>query len=136
MRDPERLEVLKRAAELAELTYRATRDFPTDERFGLTSQMRRAAVSVGSNLTEGCSRSTDNAFLNFVQIALGSCLELDYQAMIAQRLGFGDVHAIDELRGMTFRLRKMIARLTSAVSKRRPKAVPVRGGFTAPPGKA
>jgi len=119
MRDPKRLEVLERAAELAELTYRATRGFPSDERFGLTSQMRRAAVSVGSNLTEGCSRSTDNAFLNFVQIALGSCLELDYQAMIAERLRFGDASTLAELRELTFRLKQMLARLLSVVGKRR-----------------
>jgi four helix bundle protein len=112
--------VLERAAELAELTYRATRDFPAAERFGLTSQMRRAAVSLGSNLTEGCSRSTGNAFLNFVQIALGSCLELGYQAMIAQCLGFGNATTLTELPTMTFRVNQMLSRLSSRVSKRRP----------------
>ena len=71
MRDPRHLEVVELAMCLAEITYEVTRGFPVDERFGLVSQMRRAAVSVGSNIAEGCSRSTDRAFASFIDIPWG-----------------------------------------------------------------
>ena len=117
MRDPGRLEVVELAMHLAEITYQVTRGFPLDERFGLVSQMRRAAVSVGSNIVEGCSRSTDRAFGSFIEIALGSVMELDYQARIALRLNFGDPTLVSELRAHTARLRRMLSKLTTAVRR-------------------
>ena len=111
---------------LAEVTYEVTRGFPADERFGLVAQMRRAAVSVGSNLAEGCSRSTDRAFASFIDIALGSVMELDYQTRIALRLNFGDPSLVTELRTHTARLRRMLSRLSTAVRRGSTTAVPVR----------
>ena len=131
MRDPRNLEVVELAMCLAELTYEVTRSFPADERFGLVAQMRRAAVSVGSNIVEGCSRSTNRAFASFIEISLGSVLELDYQARIALRLGFSDPTSVRELRAHTARLRRMLTKLSNTVRQKEPPAVPVRAGGAA-----
>ena len=77
-----------KARELALKVYRATAGFPSEERFGLASQLRRSAVSVPSNLVEGCARRSEQDFLRFVDIALGSARELEFQLDLAQQLGF------------------------------------------------
>ena len=84
----EKLEVWQKAIDFADLVYRETRLFPAEERFGLTNQMRRAAVSVSSNLAEGCSRTSQNDFARFVEIATGSVFEVVSQAFISRREGF------------------------------------------------
>jgi four helix bundle protein len=84
----EKLETWKRAIEFAGLIYRSTKSFPADERFGLTNQMRRAAVSVSSNLAEGSSRSSKIDYARFVEIATGSLFEVVSQSCIAQQQGF------------------------------------------------
>ena len=126
MRDPQYLEVCDLAADLAELTYQVTKGFPPDERFGLVAQMRRAAVSVGSNIAEGCGRTTDRAFVSFVQIALGSVLELEYQAQIALRLRHGDESRLHDLRTATGTLKRKLVSLTSAIRRKKSDAVPMR----------
>ena len=80
----ERLDVWRRAVELASFIYDATVAFPADERFGLTSQMRRAAVSISSNIAEGSSRTSRQDFARFVELATGSLYELVSQAFIAR----------------------------------------------------
>lgn len=84
----EKLEVWQKGLDLNDIVYAATRAFPSEERFGLVTQMRRAAVSVSSNIAEGSSRSSriDNA--RFIEIATGSVFELVTQAYIAKRQGF------------------------------------------------
>lgn len=84
----EKLEVWKEAIEFADLVYSLTRGFPDAERFGLTSQMRRAAVSISSNLAEGSARASRQDFARFVEIATGSLFEVVSQSVIAQRQGF------------------------------------------------
>lgn len=86
MRDHKKLRAFDLADQLAMLTYRQTANLPKDELFGLVSQMRRAAVSVASNIVEGCSRSSTVEYLRFLEVAYGSARELEYQISIAERL--------------------------------------------------
>ena len=81
--------------ELATAVYGATRKFPADERFGLTNQLRRAAVSVSSNIAEGRGRLTQRDFLNFLGVARGSALEVETQLELAMTPGFGDRREIE-----------------------------------------
>jgi four helix bundle protein len=84
----EKLEVWKEAIDFADLVYSVTRSFPNDERFGLTNQMRRAAVSISSNVAEGSSRSSRPDFARFVEIATGSVYEVVSQSVISKRQDF------------------------------------------------
>ena len=81
----EKLEVWKKAIEFADLVYELTRSFPLDERFGLTNQMRRASVSISSNIAEGSSRSSKTDYSRFVELAAGSLFEVISQAHVAAR---------------------------------------------------
>ena len=84
----QQLTVWQAAMALAEDVYRITGDFPREERFGLSQQMRRAAVSVASNISEGAGRGTDKEFVRFLLIARGSLQELETQLCLARRLAF------------------------------------------------
>ena len=83
----ERLDVWGKAIDFADTVYAVTRDFPADERFGLTNQMRRAAVSISSNIAEGSSRSSTKDFARFVEIATGSLFEVISQSFISRNQG-------------------------------------------------
>ena len=83
MRDHTRLRAFALADSLAIEIYRATQPFPREEQFGMTSQMRRAAVSIASNIVEGCARHTETEYLRFLDIAFGSARELEYQISLA-----------------------------------------------------
>jgi four helix bundle protein len=80
------LDAWKESIELVQLVYEITQKFPSEEKFGLVSQLRRASVSVPSNIAEGCSRSSNKEYKRFVEIALGSILELETQLIIAAKL--------------------------------------------------
>lgn len=80
------LRVWQEALALAELCYRQTRDFPRDELFGLTAQIRRAAASIPANIAEGWGRESTGAYIQFLRIAQGSCKELETHALLAQRV--------------------------------------------------
>lgn len=84
----EKLDVWQKSIEFADVIYAITRSFPSDERFGLTDQMRRGAVSVSSNIAEGSSRASDNDFARFVEISTGSLFEVVSQATVAKRQQF------------------------------------------------
>lgn len=84
----EKLETWQESITFADLVYRLTRSFPAEERFGLTNQMRRAAVSISSNVAEGCSRSSRVDYARFVEIATGSVFEVVSQATIGRNQGF------------------------------------------------
>lgn len=86
----EKLDVWQEAIQFADLIYQCTRDFPADERFGLTNQMRRAAVSVSSNIAEGSSRGSRPDFSRFIEIGTGSLFEVVSQATISRRQDFLD----------------------------------------------
>jgi four helix bundle protein len=86
--DHKDLDVWKKGMELVERVYSMSRAFPDSERYGLTSQIRRAAVSIPSNIAEGAARKSDKELLQFLSIAIGSLAELETQYLIAIRLGF------------------------------------------------
>jgi len=109
----ERLDVWKKAIELADDVYRLTREFPDYERFGLANQMRRAAVSISSNVAEGSSRASSKDFSRFVEIAYGSTMELVSQIHIAQRQSFLPVEAARTL----YRHAEEVARMLSGLKK-------------------
>jgi four helix bundle protein len=88
MRDHKKLRAFEMADEIAILIYQLTSGFPKEELFGLTSQMRRAAVSVPSNIVEGCARDGQADYVRFLNMAFGSLRELHYQLNLSQRLGF------------------------------------------------
>ncbi|MEI6696929.1 MAG: four helix bundle protein [Bacteroidota bacterium] len=88
MRDYNKLTAFKLADEIAVLIYKITQQFPKDEMYGLTSQMRRAAVSIPSNIVEGCSRESQADYLRFLVIAFGSLKELHYQFTLACKLNY------------------------------------------------
>ena len=90
MRDHTKLRAFELADEVALLTYQVTRKFPKEEIYGLTSQMRRAAISVPSNIVEGCARESQTEYLRFLEIAFGSLRELHYQFGLSGRLGYCD----------------------------------------------
>jgi len=88
MRDHKRLQVFRLAEALAVEIYRATQRFPEDERFGLSSQLRRAAVSVGANIAEGATRPSKAEFVRFLTMAYGSAREIEFEVSLAVKLNY------------------------------------------------
>ncbi len=88
MRDHTKLRAFELADELVVLIYRVTAGFPKEEMYGLISQIRRADISVPSNIVEGCARDSQADYLRFLNIAFGSLRELHYQLDLSKRLGF------------------------------------------------
>src|SRR5438094_4145317 len=112
----EKLDVWQKAIDFADLVYTLTRQFPDEERFGLTNQMRRAAVSISSNIAEGSSRTSQADFGRFIEIATGSVFEVTSQAFIAKKqilLSEAEFHVIhqsaEELSRMLSGLRKSLS---------------------------
>ena len=103
-----KLDVWKLSMELSRRIYHLTASYPGEEKFGLVSQMRRAAVSVPSNLAEGAARSSDNEFRNFLSIARSSLSELGTQLDLSQQLGFITVESRSEVDGLLTRVDKML----------------------------
>jgi len=109
------LKIWQKGIQLVEDVYNASRNFPKEEIYGLQSQMRRSAVSIPSNISEGFARLHNREYRNFLYISLGSCAELTTQIIIASRLNYtmdtkADVllMAIDELSKMTMSLIKKL----------------------------
>ncbi len=123
-RSHERLDVWRDAMSLVEAVYRHSARFPDSERFGLTAQIRRAAISVPSNIAEGAARKSTLEYLRFLSVARGSLSELDTQLQIATRLGFADADpAVFEITGRTFaKLNALIRTLDSSVQRVREDA--------------
>jgi len=115
MRDYRKLKAFELADELVLMVYAATSGLPKEEVFGLTSQIRRAAVSVPSNIVEGCSRNTEKDYLHFLDVAYGSLKELAYQLSLAKRLGY--VENSTELEDKAEEAAKVLSGLISALRK-------------------
>jgi len=95
--------------------YRLTRVFPLEERFGLAQQMRRAAVAIGSDITEGCARSGPRDFARFLEMALGSAAELQFQLRISCRSGYIEAAEHDATANDLRQVQRMLIRLIKRV---------------------
>ena len=115
MKDFRHLTVWGKAHQLVLAVYRATAHFPADERYGLTAQLRRCAASIPANIAEGCGRETDGDFARFLQIAMGSAMELDYHLLLARDLEYLDADAYEALRRRVLEVRSMLASLVRKV---------------------
>jgi four helix bundle protein len=124
MQNPENLKVTREAMTLAVLTYRFTDGFPAAERFGLSAQMRRAAVSVGSNIAEGCGRGGNAALSAFLQVAMGSASELGFQIRLSAELKVGLAKDRATLDAQTALVKKMLSRLITALRRRPDRPTP------------
>jgi len=109
------LEVWDKAHRLTLELYRKSRSFPKEEFYGLTSQLRRAAVSVSANLAEGCGRQTTAELARFVRISMGSASELDYHLLLCHDLGFLQPDEYRKLFQELTRIRKMLASLLASL---------------------
>lgn len=107
----EKLDVWQRAVDFAAYIYDLSKAFPSDEKFGITSQMRRAAVSISSNIAEGSSRSSRQDFARFVELAVGSLYELVSQGFIARKQGFIDEKDFQKLYAESDELIRMLSGL-------------------------
>jgi four helix bundle protein len=105
------LKVWNKAIDLTVLIYQFTADFPKQEVYGLTSQMRRASVSVASNIAEGSARGTKKDFRQFVKLAHGSNCELQTQLVISRRLHFGDDDRCEAIENLSQEVGKMLSGL-------------------------
>jgi four helix bundle protein len=120
MRDHTRLRAFREADRLVQSVYRATAPFPKLEQFGLTSQLRRAAVSVATNIVEGCARSTESEYLRFLDIAYGSAKELEYQLGLSETLGFLDRQIAEQIKTECALTAKLLCRLILALRRENP----------------
>ena len=114
-RDYKDLTVWQKAIDLVTEVYKATRGFPKEELYGLTSQLRRCAVSVPSNIAEGQGRDSQGEFKRFLNIARGSDSELQTQLEIARALGFGESKMIDEAESLSHETGKMLFALLESL---------------------
>lgn len=103
------LKVWQKAHALTLAVYKATSPFPPSEQYGLTSQIRRASVSIPANIAEGCGRGTDAELSRFLHIALGSANEVEYHLLLARDLGFLDAALHDRLSADALELQRMLA---------------------------
>ncbi|HVT91109.1 MAG TPA: four helix bundle protein [Tepidisphaeraceae bacterium] len=117
IRDFTDLVVWQKAIRLGKLVYQLTKEFPVEERYGLTSQVRRAAVSVASNIAEGHARQ-GKEFSYFLSISRGSLAETESQLLFAVELGYVDLPDIVPVRELVGELHRMMASLSSKVSRK------------------
>ncbi|MBI3583043.1 MAG: four helix bundle protein [Nitrospinae bacterium] len=117
MKPHHKLDVWKRAIKFVEQIYKITSSFPPEEKFGLTSQMRRASISIPSNIAEGSARNSSKEFINFLHISQGSVAELETQIIISKNLQFLDSQTEDVLLKELDEISKMIIGLQKSVRK-------------------
>lgn len=111
------LEIWKMSRVFCSRIYTSTENFPEKEKFGITNQMRRAAVSIPSNIAEGASRKSNADFSRFLEIAMGSCYELETQLLIANDIGYIDNERMENLRSELGRIIMMTSKLISTLKQ-------------------
>lgn len=117
MRDHTKLRAFELADEVAVMVYRITARFPREEFYGLTTQMRRAAVSVPSNIVEGCARESQADYIRFLHIAFGSLRELHYQLNLSEKLGLLENQAVLKVEPKIIETEKVLNGLIRSVKK-------------------
>ena len=117
MRDHTKLRAFELADQLALAIYKETRYFPREEMFGLVSQLRRAAVSIASNIVEGAARASEAEYVHFLNTAYGSAREVEYQVGLAFRLGFLAEPARQELSALSVETSKVLNGLLRSLRK-------------------
>ncbi len=123
MKDFKELKVWAKAHEMTMGVYGATRCFPKEELYGLTSQLRRSAASMGANIAEGCGRRSDGEFTRFLQIARGSASELEYHLLLARDLRLLQEDSFRKLDGQVTEIQRMLTSLVQRVQPvKSPKA--------------
>ena len=115
MRDFRKIQVWERFHRFTLQVYKISSSFPKDELYGLTSQMRRAAVSIPSNIAEGCGRNTQAELVRFVHIAGGSASELEYQLILAHDLGYIGDEIYPDLNSDINEIKRMLVGFEKAV---------------------
>ena len=119
MKDFRELKVREKAHQLTLAVYRVTASFPKEELYGLTGQMRRAAASIPTNIAEGCGRGSDDDFRRFLQIAMGSASELEYQLLLARDLGYLVSADCERLSAAVIEVKRMLASLITKIKNDR-----------------
>jgi len=119
-RDYRDLIVWQKGIVLAKKVFEFTRRFPSEERFGLISQMRRAAVSVPSNVAEGQARRTTGEFINSLSHAEGSLAELDTQLVLSSEFNYCTLEQVKEMHAAIFELRRMLNALRRTLREKQP----------------
>ena len=117
MQDYHKLKVWKKAHRLVLKVYQATKSFPDDERYGITSQLRRAASSIPTNLAEGAGRGSQKEMAQFAQIAAGSASEVEYLIQLSTELGYLEEQSAGSLSENVQEIRKMLSALISTLRK-------------------
>ena len=115
MRDHRKLRAFELADQLVLAIYAATKTFPKEEQFALTSQLRRAAVSIASNIVEGCARSSQADYIRFLDMAFGSVREVAYQLSLTSRLGYMDSNVASGLEKQADETAKVLAGLLQSL---------------------
>jgi four helix bundle protein len=110
--------VWQRAIQLSTAIYRLTADFPKEEIYGLTSQLRRAGVSVASNIAEGYGRASSREYKQFLCMARGSNLEIQTQLTIAGELGFGTTNKLQATEGLSHEVGKMLGAILGKLHRK------------------
>jgi four helix bundle protein len=119
MRDHSRLTAFQLADQLALAVYSESKAFPRNEQFALTSQIRRAAVSVPANIVEGCARSSENEYIRFLEVAYASASELQYELSRCARLGYLNEEGVDRLMPRCDAVVRTLAALIQALRRHR-----------------
>ena len=117
MRDFRKLTVWEKSHQLVLAVYRATGDFPPDERYGLISQIRRAAASIPANIAEGCGKNTEAALARYTTISMGSASELEYHLLLAHDLGYLPTATYNTLNADLLHVKKMLVSFTNRLRK-------------------
>jgi four helix bundle protein len=117
MRDFRELKVWHKAHALTLDVYRATKTFPREELYSLTNQMRRAAVSIPANIAEGSGKNTRPEFARYLQIALGSASELEYQVLLSRDLGYMNPEVYEHLLQQVIETKKMLSGFVQYLSQ-------------------